>query len=464
MLSRIPSSIAAVLLSVSLVAAQTPITAPSNRYSPAEDVQLGREAAAEVEQQLPLLRDNQVRSSVANIGQRLVAAIPNEFRHSEFRYSFEVVNVREINAFALPGGPMFLNRGLLEAAETEGMIAGVMAHELSHVVLRHGTAQATKATKYQVGAVAGAILGAIIGGTAGSVVSQGTQFGLGTAFMRFSREYERQADLLGAQNMARAGYDPRDMANMFKIIERQGGSGGPEWLSDHPNPGNRYDAITREAQMLRVNNSRGDSSAFVQMRARLRQMPPAPSTEEAVRNTGSGRTRNPNPRGTGGTIGTVERPSSRYRTYREGIFSVSVPSNWRELGQGDTVTFAPEGGYGNVSGRDTFTHGMEFGVTSTSQRNVQNATDELINSLARSNPDLSRASGYSQTSIGNRRGLRTVLENVSEATGERERILLFSTMLPDGRLFYALGVAPRGEFSDYQNVFNQVVRSIQLNG
>jgi hypothetical protein len=216
--------------------------------------------------------------------------------------------------------------------------------------------------------------------------------------------------------------------------------------------------------MLRVNNPRGDSAAFVQMRARLRQMPAAPTTEQAVRTTGSGRTRTPNPRGTGGTIGTVERPSSSYRTYREGIFSVSVPSNWRELGQGDTVTFAPDGGYGNVSGRDTFTHGMEFGVASTSQRNVQNATDELINSLARSNSDLSRASGYSQTSIDNRRGLRTVLENVSEATGERERILLFSTLLPDGRLFYALGVAPRSEFQDYQNVFNQVVRSIQLNG
>jgi Peptidase family M48 len=461
MLSRIPSSIAAVLLSVSLVAAQTPITAPSNRYSPSEDVRLGRQAAAEVEQQLPLLRDNQIRSIVANIGQRLVNAVPNEFRHPEFRYSFDVVNVREINAFALPGGPMFLNRGLLEAAETEGQVAGVMAHELSHVVLRHGTAQATKAGKYQLGALAGAILGSIIGGTAGSVVSQGTQFGLGTAFLRFSREYERQADLLGAQIMARAGYDPRDMANMFKIIERQSGSGGPEWLSDHPNPGNRYDAIIREAQMLRVTNPRGDSSAFVQMRARLRGMPPAPSTERATRNT---RTRNPNPRGTGGTIATVERPSSRYRTYREGFFSVSVPSNWRELGQGDTVTFAPDGGYGDVSGRDTFTHGMEFGVTSTSQRNVQNATDELINSLARSNPDLSRASGYSQTSIDNRRGLRTVLENVSEATGERERILLFSTMLPDGRLFYSLGVAPRVEFSDYQSVFNQVVQSIQLNG
>ena len=286
---RILSSVVAVLLTASLVAAQTPITAPPNRYSPSEDVRLGRQAAAEVREQLPLLHDRQVQSAVTTIVQRLVNAVPDEFRDSEFRYSVDVVNIREINAFALPGGPMFVNRGMLQAAEDEGQVAGVMAHELSHVVLRHGTAQATKATKYQLGALAGAILGAVIGGTAGSVVSRGTQFGLGTAFLRFSREYERQADLLGAQIMARAGYDPHDMADMFRLIERQGGSGGPEWLSDHPNPGNRYEAIVREANMLGVNDGRRDSAAFLRMQGRLRQMPPAPTTEQATRNTSNRR-------------------------------------------------------------------------------------------------------------------------------------------------------------------------------
>src|SRR3954469_20855470 len=223
---RVQAIVTAVVLSVSLVGAQTKITPPKNKYSPQDDVKLGREAAAQVEQQLPLLSDDNVTSYVSEIGQRLVAAIPAEFRHPEFRYTFKVVNVREINAFALPGGPMYVNRGMIEAAKTEGEIAGVMAHEMSHVVLRHGTAQASKATKYEIGQVAGAVLGAIVGGGLGQVISQGTQFGLGTAFLRFSREYERQADIMGAQIMARAGYDPRDMANMFKTIEKQGGSGG----------------------------------------------------------------------------------------------------------------------------------------------------------------------------------------------------------------------------------------------
>src|SRR5438093_12865819 len=252
--SRSASVAVALALSSTLVAAQTQITAPNNSYTPAQDVELGQKAAAEARQQLPVMRDDEVTSYVEDIGRRLVAAIPSELQHPEFRYTFEVVNVREINAFALPGGPMFVNRGMIDAAKSEGEVAGVMAHELSHVLLRHGTAQASKATKYEVGQVAGAILGSIIGGGWGQVISQGTQFGLGTAFLRYSREYEKQADLEGAQLMARAGYDPREMANMFRTIEQQGGGGGPQWLSDHPNPGNRYEYISEEARVVRVDN------------------------------------------------------------------------------------------------------------------------------------------------------------------------------------------------------------------
>src|ERR1051326_1520971 len=157
------------LLFSAIFTAQTAITPPENKYSAAQDVELGQKAAAEARQQLPIMHDDAVTSYVEDVGRRLVAAIPPELRHPEFRYTFEVVNVREINAFALPGGPMFVNRGMLEAARTEGEVAGVMAHELSHVVLRHGTAQASKATPYAIGQVAGAVLGAIIGGNVGSV-------------------------------------------------------------------------------------------------------------------------------------------------------------------------------------------------------------------------------------------------------------------------------------------------------
>ena len=279
---RYAAVLPALLLTVALAgpSAQTKIVPDKNKYTPAQDVQLGQEAAAEVKKQLPLLNDDRVDSYVEGIGRRLAAAIPPEFQHREFRYTFDVVNQKEINAFALPGGPMFLNRGMMEAAKTEAEVAGVMAHELSHVALRHGTAQATKGEKFQIGAIAGQVLGAIVGGTAGSVIAQGSQFGLGAYFMKFSREYESQADLMGAQMMARAGYDPRQMANMFKTIEAQGGSNGPEWLSDHPNPGNRYEAINREASMLRVSNPIRDTGEFQTIQATLRGMSPAPTAKQ----------------------------------------------------------------------------------------------------------------------------------------------------------------------------------------
>jgi predicted Zn-dependent protease len=256
----------------------TQVVVPENSYSPAQDVQIGQQAAAQARKQLPMLHDELVASYVRSVGNRLVRAIPTALRHSQFRYSFDVVNARDINAFALPGGPMFVNRGMLAAAQTEGEVAGVMAHELSHVILRHGTAQASRATPYQVGEIAGQILGAIVGGQVGGLIAQGSRFGISMAFMKFSREFERQADIEGAHVMATAGYDPRDMANMFKTIEQQAGSGGPEWLSDHPNPGDRYAYITQEARTLRVANPTRDSRQFQNMHRRLRQLPPAPKT------------------------------------------------------------------------------------------------------------------------------------------------------------------------------------------
>src|SRR5262245_516648 len=145
------------LLSATLLASQEQITPPENKYTPAQDVELGLQAATEVRQQMPLMRDDLMSSYVEELGRRLTAAIRPELRHSEFRYSFEVVNVREINAFALPGGPMFVNRGMIEAAKTEGEVAGVMGYELSPVGLGPSTAQASKPTKYESGQVAGAL-------------------------------------------------------------------------------------------------------------------------------------------------------------------------------------------------------------------------------------------------------------------------------------------------------------------
>src|SRR5262249_25936464 len=212
---------------------------------------------------------------------------PPELNEPVYEYSFTPVNLQEINAFALPGGPMFVNRGMFDAAASEGEVAGVMAHELSHVLLRHGTANATKAENpwLQLGQVAGAIGGAMVGGPMGGAIAQGSGFGLGTMLLKYSRDYEKQADLLGAQMMARAGYDPRALAHMFETIQKQAeasGGSGPQWLSSHPDPGNRTDYIIKEASTLTIATP-PDTSQFASMKTVFAALPAAKSTSQLAK-------------------------------------------------------------------------------------------------------------------------------------------------------------------------------------
>ena len=445
------------------VGAQTKIVAPKNNYAVQDDVKLGREAAAEVAKELPMLNDQRLENYVETVGKTLAAAIPPEFQHPEFRYTFDMVNQKEINAFALPGGPMFLNRGMIEAAKAEAEVAGVMAHELSHVALRHGTAQATKGQKYQIGSVLGQIAGAIVGGTAGSIISQGTQFGLGAAFLKYSREYESQADILGAQILARAGYDPRQMANMFKTIEAEGGGSGPEWLSSHPNPGNRYEAINREAASLRVQGN-ANTGEFQNVQERLRSMPPAYTAEQIAKGQAKGTP--PQSSGTSArTSVNVPPPSSQYRTSSPFSFlRLNLPSNWTEVSGGDTgITYAPEGGYRENSGKlEGVTHGFQVGVTSKGSGNLQRDTDQLVSAFAQSNPQLRRQEGYSRETLGGRSGVRTTLTNQSDITGQPEVISLATTQLNDGRVLFLVGVAPQRDAGTYNDVFRRVRQSLQL--
>ncbi|HEY2964190.1 MAG TPA: M48 family metalloprotease [Pyrinomonadaceae bacterium] len=443
------------------ITAQTQIKYHSNRFSVQDDVKLGRQAAQEAEQQFPLLRDEEVRGYVESVGRRLVSAIPPQFQHPEFQYYFKVVNARDINAFALPGGPMYVNRGMIEAAKTEGEMAGVMAHELSHVALRHGTAQATKGQKYGTLAAIAGIAGTIATGNAG--VGQLAQAPFAVYLLKFSREYETEADVLGSQIMARAGYDPRDLANMFRTLEQQGGGGGG-FLSDHPSPSDRYARIDREAQMLRVNGGGGDSRQFARIQERLRGYQQAPTMAEIQR---SGQ-RYPVGENTGYPdrmpTGRVEYPSSRYQSYS--IFGngvqVSVPANWRQLNEASSVWFVPEGGYGQANGQAVFTHGVNFGVAQTNSRNLQQATNELINSLARGNSSLRTSGGYQRTTLDGRTALWSTLSNVNEATGRPENVRLITTQLRNGQLFYMVAVAPQNE-RNFETAFQNVMRSVRIN-
>jgi hypothetical protein len=348
-------------------------------------------------------------------------------------------------------------------------MAGVMAHELSHVALRHGTAQASKAQKYGLLAGILGIGGAILGGPAGAAAQIAGQ-GVAVYFLKFSREYETEADILGSQIMARAGYDPMDLANMFRTIEQQGGGSSGGFLSSHPSPANRYARIQQEARMLRIDNPMRNSADFSRVQARLRNQGRAPSMEEIARSgqrypTGENTGNYPSNYPTSAPRGRVEHPSTRYQSVSVfgGGLRLSVPSNWRELPSGDSVWFAPDGAYGQYQGQAVFTHGVNFGVAQTQSRNFQQATNEFLQGLAQSN-NMRQRTGLQRTTLGGRAGLSTSFTNINEATGQAENVTVITTQLRDGRLLYMIAVAPENEAATFQNAFRTVMRTVQING
>jgi Zn-dependent protease with chaperone function len=453
-------------VSVAGVFAQTAIKLPKNKFTPQQDVQLGREAAAEIREQYPIIKDERITRYLDRLGDQLVAVAPSELKQPVYEYSFTPVNLKEINAFALPGGPMFVHRGMFDAAAAEGEVVGVMAHELSHVLLRHGTANVTKAQNpwLQLGQIGGAIGGAYLGGGLGSLVTQGTQLGLGAIVLRYSRDFEKQADLLGSQIMARAGYDPRALARMFETIEKEskssGGGGTPQWLSSHPNPGNRTQYITKEAATLTIATP-ADQSEFAPIKTAFAAQPAAKTMGELAKakNTGSGGEAMKSV----GTPGQpVPAPSSQYRNISAAkVFQADVPSNWTNLSSSTAIKVVPENGYGDLNGQKAFTHGVEFGIAKTDTRDLREATKTWLNAVAQSNPDLRLAGEQQAIKISDRSALATPLSNPSPLGG-KELIGVYTTFLADGTLFYFITIVPEKELESFRPTFQRIGQSIRL--
>jgi beta-barrel assembly-enhancing protease len=416
-----------------------------NLFSKEQDVQLGREAAAQVEQQMPVVRDAQINEYVQRIGQRLVAAPEAD----KYPYTFKVINDPSINAFALPGGPTFVNTGLIKAAENESQLAGVMAHEIAHVALRHGTHQASKANAVQLPAM---ILGGILGG-GGGVLGQLAQLGIGiganSVLLKFSRDAETEADRLGARLLAKAGYNPLEMARFFEKLQSQGGRGGPQFLSSHPDPGNRVQTVQEEISYLpRQNyaeNVSGESLRSIQ--ARLGSLPASTSRGRAAGPVASG----------------DPRPSGNMRQYQGSGFSISHPDNWEVFG-GDSgsVTIAPRAGLvQDRSGGVAVGYGVIASYANAHDNsNLRNATEDLIAQLRQSNPAMQVSGNPKRANVGGQSALVTTLYNQSPLGG-REVDMLVTVQGRDG-LFYMVFIAPENDFRSTQRVYEQMLSSVRL--
>src|SRR5882672_1163074 len=238
--------------------------------SVADEIAIGRQAQAEVRTQTPELGDAAVQAHVARVGRRLAA----HARGARYPYSFSVANYREINAFALPGGPVWVNRGALQAAGTESQLAGVLAHEIAHIPQRHAAQQLSNAMMTNLGlSLLGALLGNSGGATAANIAARYVASG---AFRKFSRDDEREADRVGAGIMARAGWDPRGMIELMQTIrehEQRDPSSVDVFFSNHPSPKDRV-ALLRQV-VSKTRGGKRDSGEFQSIRARLKTLAPA---------------------------------------------------------------------------------------------------------------------------------------------------------------------------------------------
>jgi len=421
-----------------------------NLFKPQHDVEIGRRLAADAERQLPMLNDPQVDNYINRLGQRLAAKAPGE----RFPYRFRVVNDHGINAFALPGGPIFIHRGIIEAADSEAQLSGVIAHEIGHVALRHGTNQASKAQAAQLPlALLGGILGS--GSIVGLVTQLGASFTASSILLKFSRDAERQADVLGAQILYDNNYDPRAMVQFFEKIEAEGKSGGPpEWFSSHPKPENRAERVQEEIERLGgpPANYRRDSREFRAIKQRVLAMPRAPKPGQPPR--GDARTGRPAP------------PSARFRVLNHVALSIQYPDNWQVYGEGSAASLVPDGGFvQDRNGNTALAYGAILNIFEPhtdryGKITVEEATDQLIEELRQSNPRMRLLRQQERIRVGGVRGLSTMLVNDSPVGGQ-EIDWLVTFQRPEG-LVYFVGVVPQRDWDQYEAAFEAMVDSIRF--
>lgn len=445
------------LAAVSWLEARVEPTHGFDIFSQDEEIQLGKQNAAQVMQQMPVLPDSDpVVQYVQRLGARLTAHAPGY----QWPYTFHVVKVKEINAFALPGGPIFVNLGTIQAADNEAQLAGVMAHEISHVVQRHGTRAASK----QMGAqLPLAILAGLMGNsTLAKAAELGISFGVGSYFLKNSRQSESEADLLGTDIMYDAGYEPQQMAVFFEKLEKQMGASANslinQFMSDHPNPGNRAQAVSNEVKTLMPRTYLADSADFRAIKTRVAGMKPLSSAEVATAQK----------QGTpsAGAPADDATPSANLKVFSHSEYQISYPENWQVFGdQNSNVTIAPKSG---VS-QNAIAVGLMIANYQPEQsgESIDTATHELLASLRQSNPDLKQI-GHAETIRANGVAGRSVdmigSSPIRDAQGKalEERDWVVTMPRRDGTVLYMVFISPDKDFETIRPTFEAMLRTLQL--
>ena len=461
-------SLFVLLAPVSYLHASAEFVPCKNHYTPQQQIDLGDKAKAQVYKTTPVLPDSSpVTQYIRQLGGKLVAVAPGY----KWPYNFHVADVAEINAFALPGGSVFVNLGSIQAAETEAQLAGVMAHEISHVVLQHSVCNAEK--QQRVGLLAGIgqlAAGVILGGAAGDIAAEGIGLTTGLGFLKMSRGAEKQADLEGVGIAYDAGYDPHGLPQFFQIIESKYGAGSAQFLSDHPNPGNRTEYVDKEIKGFPPRtNLMTTSPAFQRIKQVVAGMHAYTAKEVA---SGIWRTQDPNQM-VGSGVNQPAAPvtpdlhtSGSWKSFQGAGFSIQVPGNWKTYGTQTSsmigppggITRATGGGAGNVVyGMLTDTYHPNAGVRGSA------AFDALINEIASDNPGFVAARPNPITANG-APGRSVECDNPSANNGKGEHDWVVAFRQPDGSLRYFVFVAPGAEFEQLRPAFQRILQSLKISG
>ena len=429
------------LLASAALAQQRTLKPGFNLFKKEQDIQLGKEYSAQIEKQTVVVNDAELNGFVERIGRRL-ASTPEA---DGYPYTFKVVQDKSINAFALPGGPTYTHTGLVAAAENEAQIAGVLAHEVAHVALRHGTNQASKAQMWQLlGGLGGAAAG---GGLTGTLAQMGIGLGVNSVLLRFSRDAERDADLLGTRIMARAGSNPIEMARFFEKLEAEAGKGSRvgQWFSDHPNPGNRVKAVQDEIRYLQKREYSAEVGQLPQMKTLIARLPDV-KPPAAAQKAGDPQ------------LIPQARPSTRLREYKGKEALFSYPENWDVAhAEGNSVTIAPKAGLvgGGIG------YGMIANIHESSASGIDAKTQELVQVLIKENQGMKQSGNPSRTRVNGADARVIPLESPSPYQGLREVDTLVVIERPRG-LFYMVLIAPDRDYSNAQKVFNPIIGSIRF--
>jgi predicted Zn-dependent protease len=456
---------------------------------------LGMQVAAEVYKTMPVLPDDsQETQYVRRLGQKLVATIPEAY---SWPFEFHVIPQKDINAFALPGGQMFVNIGTVTAARNEAELAGVMGHEMAHVYMQHSAKQASKSqTTGLLAGIATVILGEAVGDKAGGLVGElgrlGIQVGAQGLMMKYSRGDESQADAVGAVILYKAGYNPQGMVDFFKTMGASGGKAPPEFFSSHPAPANRQQALQTQIANWPAKDYLRDSDAFDDVRQHAAQIR-AYSAEEIARGAKSGQwadmnrrggasssasaAANPRSRGasdadtaapaTGSSLDRV-LPSSRMVAADLGPLKMKHPENWPVTlpqQKGQFVQIAPQAGvtpsgvgYGALLGGAGAAQGQQLGIEEMTSLLIQNLQgSQNLEPLGNSKP----------ITVAGVEGRSTFLASASpfadgDGQARKERDWLVTIPRRDGGVIFMIFVAPETDFARLEPTYREMIRSVQL--